>query len=189
MATPHSLHARTRWHPLPWAAATAVLLLPAIAMRFTREVNWTASDFVFAAVMVYGTCGLYELATRLSPDRGYRAGAAVAVLTGLMLVWIDLAVGIIDNENDPANLVFAGVLAVAAIGTVIARFRARGMALALAATAAAQAAAAVFAMFAGHDGKGFLAAGMFVPMWLASAWLFHGAARRTAMASPVRQAG
>jgi hypothetical protein len=188
MATPDTLHRRMRWHPLIWAAATAVLLLPAVAMRFTREVNWTASDFVFGGVMLYGTCALYELATRLSPNRWYRAGAAVAVLAGLMLVWIDLAVGIIDNENDPANLVFAGVLAVAAIGTVAARFRARGMAVALAATAAAQAAAAVFAMFAGHDGKGFFAAGMFVPMWLVSAWLFHEAARRGATAS-LRQAG
>ncbi|GAB6195931.1 hypothetical protein [Lysobacter xanthus] len=171
--------ARRNWHPLPWGLASALLLLPAVAMRFDTGVNWTGFDFAVAAVLLYGTCALYEVAARLSRDRMYRAGAAVAVVTGLLLVWVNLAVGIIGSERNPANLVFAVVLGIAAAGAIGARLRARGMAAVLAVTAFAQAVAAVYALVGGHDARGMAAAGMFVPMWLASAWLFDRAAKRT----------
>lgn len=184
MATP-APSPRSRRAPLAWIAATAVLLLPAIAMSLDADgVQWTALDFVVAAALLYGTCALYEVARRMSGDPWYRAGAAVAVVTGLLLVWVNLAVGIIDSERDIANLVFAGLLVVGAVGALAARLRASGMATALVATAMAQACAAVYAGFAGHDGKGLAAAGLFVPMWLASAWLFHRAARTTQRQAP-----
>lgn len=179
MATPApTAPHRTRASLVPWIAATVVLLLPALAMSLgTEGVTWTPFDFAVAAALLYGTCMLYEVARRMSSDRRYRAGAGVAVLTGLLLAWVNLAVGIIDSERDIANLVFAGVIAIAAIGAAIVRLRARGMATVMLVTAGAQAGAALFAGVAGHDGKGLAAAGLFVPMWLASAWLFHRAAR------------
>ena len=39
-----------------WSFAAGLLALPAIAMQFTDEVNWSGSDFVFAAIM-FGTVG------------------------------------------------------------------------------------------------------------------------------------
>ena len=36
---------------LGWGGVLALLALPAVAMRFTDEVRWTPSDFVFAAVV------------------------------------------------------------------------------------------------------------------------------------------
>ncbi|MGY3266746.1 hypothetical protein [Lysobacter sp. HA35] len=166
---------RNRLRPFVWGAATALLLLPAVAMRFDTGVDWTLPDFVVMGAMLYGACGVYEVATRMSRDRWYRAGAGMAVVTGFLLTWVTLAVGIIDSERDVANLVFPGVLLVGAIGAVSARLRAQGMASAMIAAAAAQSIAAAFAMFAGHDGKGGYAAAVFVPMWLASAWLFKRA--------------
>ena len=184
MATPApDLSPRIRWTPAAWIVATLVLLLPAIAMSAgANGVHWTALDFVTAGGLLYGTCVLYELARRMSRDPWYRAGAGVAVVTGLLLIWVNLAVGIIDSERDIANLVFAGVLLVGAVGAAVVRLRARGMAAVLLVTALAQAGAAVYALHAGHDGKGLAAAGMFVPMWLASAALFARAARRGAAA-------
>lgn len=38
------------------------------------------------------------------------------------------AVGIVGSEDNPANLMYGGVLAVGIVGAVIARFRAEGMA-------------------------------------------------------------
>ncbi|AXK73691.1 hypothetical protein DWG18_11865 [Lysobacter sp. TY2-98] len=145
----------------------------------TDGVTWTPSDFVVAGVMLYGACALYEVARRMSSDRWYRAGAGVAVLSSLLLVWVNLAVGIIDSERDAANLVFAGVLAIGAIGAAVVRLRAGGMATVLLLAATAQAGAAVYAGIAGHDGKDLAAAGLFVPMFLASAWLFRRAAAST----------
>ena len=40
------------WRIIGWGGAVALLAAPFIAMRFTTEVNWTASDFVFAAVLL-----------------------------------------------------------------------------------------------------------------------------------------
>ena len=55
-----------RWRVIGWGVAVGLLILPFIAMRFTGEVNWTASDFVFAAVLL-GSVGLgMEFAVRRS---------------------------------------------------------------------------------------------------------------------------
>ena len=69
----------------------------------------------------------------------------------LLLVWINLAVGIIGSENNPANLMYFGVIFVGVIGAGIARFRARGMARALFATAFAQALVPVIALLIGRS--------------------------------------
>ena len=55
-----------------------------------------------------------------------------------MLLWINGAVGLIGSEDNPANLMYGGVLAVGVIGAVIARLEPLGMARALFATALAQ---------------------------------------------------
>jgi hypothetical protein len=47
---------------------------------------------------------------------------------------MNLAVGIIGSEDNPANLMYGGVLAVGIIGAIIARFEPHGMARALVAT-------------------------------------------------------
>ncbi len=113
-----------------WSGA-AFLLLPAAAMRFTAEVNWTGSDFVFAAVLLFGSAGIVELAMRASSSLAYRAGAVVAVGTSFLTIWANAAVGMIGSEDNPYNLWFLGVITLALLGTLVARFRARGMALAM----------------------------------------------------------
>ena len=72
---------RNLWRIIGWGGAAALVMLPAVAMQFTSEVNWTPGDFGFAA-MLLGAFGLgVELAVRKSPDRFYRAGAAFALLS------------------------------------------------------------------------------------------------------------
>ncbi len=71
------------------------------------------------------------------------------MVAGFLLVWINLAVGIIGTENNRANLMFSGVLMVGAVGTLIARFQPQGMASALIATAVAQALIAVITLVFG----------------------------------------
>ncbi len=66
-----------------------------------------------------------------------RSAVGVALATAVILMWVNGAVGVIGSENNDANLMYFGVLAVGIIGAVIARFQPRGMALALFATALA----------------------------------------------------
>jgi len=138
MSTEKPLRARppVPWRTLGWGCAVILLALPFIAMRLQVEgVNWTASDFVFAA-LIFGVVGLLiELAVRASANTYYRAGVIVVVLAGLLLVWSNLAVGILGDEPNPANLMFFVVPLLAAGGSALARFRPRGMAWAMVAAA------------------------------------------------------
>jgi hypothetical protein len=93
--------------------------------------------------MLAVACGTYELAARMTGNSAYRAAVGVAVAAAFILVWMNLAVGIIGTEDNPANLMYGGVLAVGIIGALIARFQPDGMARALFATALAQALVAV----------------------------------------------
>ena len=158
-----------------WSLAAGLMALPLVAMRFTGEVNWTASDFVFAGVM-FSTVGLLiELTFRLSTDWAYRGGVAAALAGGFLTIWINGAVGIIGDEGHPANMMFSWVLAVGMIGAVLARFRAAGMGWAMLAVAAAQVTVAVIAFLLGLPFLGPITI-FFLAFWLTSAALFRRAA-------------
>ena len=112
-------------------AAGLILLLPLVAMRFSEEVAWDPADFAVAGGLLVGTGLLYEAAARRSGSVAYRAAAGVALAAAFLLVWLNLAVGIIGDEDNPANAMYIGVLAVGVVGALLARFRPRGMARAL----------------------------------------------------------
>lgn len=173
-----------RWRIAVWGTAAFLLLLPLVAMQFTDEVNWDETDFAVVGAMLAVACGTYELAARMTGNRAYRAAVGVAVAAAFILVWMNLAVGIIGTEDNPANLMFGGVLAVGIICAVSARFQPDGMARALVATALAQALVAVIALIAGSGSTGpswpgsiLFLTGIFAALWLISAWLFRKAAR------------
>jgi hypothetical protein len=163
------------WRLIGWSIPALLLLLPLIAMRFTSEVNWTVSDFIFAALL-FGSVGLaFELIVRTSVSLAYRLGGALALLAAFLIVWATGAVGMIGDEGDPYNLLFFGVIALALVGAVVARFRAEGMAYAMAAAAIAQLGISVVGMSTDLLGGVFSAA--FAGVWLLSAALFRKAAR------------
>jgi hypothetical protein len=164
------------WRLLMWGTAAGLLLLPAIAMQYTAEVNWGPEDFIVMGVLLAGACGIVELGAYLSRSPWYRLGFAVAVFAGFVTVWVNLAVGMIHSEDNFENLVFVGVLAIAAIGALIARFRAAGLVWAMVAAAVAQAACAVFAAVIDSLYVGFLVL-CFSGLWLVAAGLFWKAAR------------
>ncbi|MBS7458271.1 hypothetical protein [Coralloluteibacterium stylophorae] len=150
-------------------------MLPLVAMQAGDDVDWGPGDFLAAAVLLAAACGAIDLALRSTRGPCYLAGVALAAGTALALVWSNLAVGLIGSEDDPANLLFAAVLAIGLLGAVVARFDPPGMARALALTAGAQALVAVFALASGAGGASALAAAFVVP-WLAAAALFRRAA-------------
>lgn len=166
-----------------WGGAAVLLLLPLVAMRFTSEVNWTLGDFIVMGALLGGHGLVLELVTRKANSLAYRFGMTVAVVASFLLVWVNLAVGFLGDEGNPANLMFLGVIAVAAAGAVIARFEAAGMARAMLAAAAAQMLAGVVGYSAGWASPGsqgafevVMGAGLFTMIWLGSAWLFRKAA-------------
>ena len=117
-----------------------------------------------------------------TPITYYRLAIGVALATVLFLIWAIGALGIIGEGGRPDRM-YAGVLAVCAIGTLIARLRPRGMAVALLATALAHALVAVVALIAGlqHTEGASVAEilglnAMYAALFSLSAWLFRRAA-------------
>jgi hypothetical protein len=175
----------SRWRIAAWTAAALLLLLPLLAMQVSGEVAWGPADFAMAGVLIAGVGAAFELALRMNGNLAHRAAAAVALAAAFLLIWINLAVGIIGTEADPANLVYGGVLVLGIAGAAIARFRPHGMALALAAPALAQALAAIAALIAGF-GQAAMVTAIFIAPWLLSAWLFGLAARQREQAGATR---
>jgi hypothetical protein len=155
-------------------ATAFILLVPLVAMQFTDEVVWDVADFVVAAVLLLGAGLTYEMVARKAGHTAYRAAVGVAVATALLLAWMNLAVGIIGNEENPANLMYLAVLAVGVIGAFIARFEPDGMVRALVATALTQMLVAVITLVAGL-GFTLMLNGLFALLWVVSAALFRRA--------------
>jgi hypothetical protein len=172
------------WRVVGWGIAVALILTPLVAMQFTKEVNWTVGDFVFAAVMIGGVGLLFEFAVRASRSWAYRGGVAVGLATTFLLIWINGAVGIVGNEDNPVNLVFGVIILMALAGTIVARAKAKGMVRAMTVAGCAQAlvGVAVFARgIAAHEPPGafglLILIEFFAGLWFISAMLFGKAAR------------
>ena len=165
-------------------ATAFILLLPLLAMQFTDEVVWDWADFAVGGALLFAAGLMYELVARTIDKIVYRVAVGVAVVAALLLVWMNLAVGIIGSEDNLANLMYIGVLAVGIIGAIIARLQPHGMARALFMMALTQALVAVIALIAGWGSTApiwpwdiLILTGFFAALFLGSARLFRNAAR------------
>ena len=103
-----------------------LLLLPLVAMQVSDEVKWGPFDFALAGALLFGTALAFELAVRQVGQSRLPAGVrALALAAAFLLIWINLAVGIIGDEGEPANLLYVGVLAVGIGGATPGALRGR----------------------------------------------------------------
>jgi hypothetical protein len=123
------------WRIVGWGAAVVLLALPFVAMQFTADVSWTASDFIAFGIMLLMVGVPLEMVARASSNWSYRGAAALALFAMFVTIWANLAVGIVGSQDNPANQLFLVALLIGLSGAAIARFRAGGMALAMLATA------------------------------------------------------
>ena len=166
--------------PLSWGGALALLALPWVAMRFTDEIAWTGRDSALFGAMLLVACLAFEAVVRVARAPAYLVASLLAIGTAFLLVWANLAVGIVDEPEHPANLMFAMVLLVGGIGAAISRLRARGMAHVLSLMACLQVAAGGIGISMDtQTPRLFMLVLTLVctAAWLASAWLYHVAAR------------
>jgi hypothetical protein len=158
-----------------WSLAAALLAAPAIAMQFHASgVKWDLSDFLFAGVMFGIVGGLFELAARASRSLAYRAAVVLAVACAFLQIWINLAVGIIGNEDNPANLTYFVVVLIAITGSAVAMGRAQLMARAIIVALVAQVLFCALHLLDGHFTV--VIDLFFVALWLLSSSLFARAA-------------
>lgn len=164
----------------------SILMVPLLAMVFTDEVDWTLFDFVVMGSLLLGTGFSFVLISRNLDNVAYRAGVGTAAVTGFLLVWVTLAVGIIGSENHPANLLYGGVLAIGAAGAATSRFRPRGMSYTMFVTATAQLLVPVVAWIVWRPtlddppgmGGVFMLNAVFALLFTASGLMFRRVARK-----------
>lgn len=118
----------------------------------------------------------------------------MALAAAFILIWINLAVGIIGDEGDFANLMYVGVLAAGIIRAIITRGQPPGMARTLSVMAFAQALVPVIALLflkiapiSGPAGLIILVLNVsFIILFVGSALLFRRASgtRRPAEPTP-----
>jgi hypothetical protein len=169
-----------------WAsAAAAILLVPLIGMQLSDDVDWGLFDFLLMGALLAAVAIPYELAARTNVSGAYRAGLGLTLVSAFLLIWINGAVGVIGSEDNPANLLYAGVLVIALTGAMIARFRPIGMSRAVSAAGLAQLAVGAAALAGGWGDGGRSWPGdvigvtlVFTAAWLVAAALFRHAADR-----------
>jgi hypothetical protein len=123
----------------------------------------------------------------MQASTAYRFAVALALTAAFLIVWLNVAAGLIGIEDDdPANLLYLGVLAIGSVGSVIARFQPRAMSRALFATALAQALVGVIALELPNTASPVqivVLHAMFVAMFAGSAVLLRYAARKETLAA------
>jgi hypothetical protein len=161
------------WRLTGWGSLLALLVLPAMAMQMTSEVNWTVGDFVFAAILLSCLGGIAELAVRFTRHGALRIGYLLTGFTAFITCWSNAAVGII-GDDDTVNVFFFVMVAVGLVAGAFLRFRPASMRWIAVLLAIGQYAVGVAAliMMPGHAVEwGFLT--FFVLLWLAASWSFH----------------
>jgi len=74
-----------------------ILSIPLIAMQFTREVNWTFSDFLIMGILLFATAFTIDFVLKKFKTLKSRLILVVGILALLFLIWTELAVGIFGS--------------------------------------------------------------------------------------------
>lgn len=161
-----------------------LLLIPFVAMQFTDEVQWSAFDFLLMGALIFTTGMVLRLLLNKAGHLAYRLASIAALGTTFLLIWANLAVGLIGSGANLGNLMYMGVVAVVLVGSSLARFKAQGMERAMYGTIAAIVVLAAVALLTGmQDLPGssvneiVAVNGFFALLYLVAGLLFRHAAQ------------
>lgn len=74
-----------------------ILSIPLMAMQFTKEVNWTISDFLVMGILLFTTVFTIDFVLKKLKTLKSRLILIVGIVVLLALVWAELAVGIFGS--------------------------------------------------------------------------------------------
>lgn len=72
----------------------ALLSIPALGNIFSSEFDWTTSDFIIAAVLLFGTAFLIDMVQRVIKNTTYKIIVCGIMILLLLLTWVEMAVGL-----------------------------------------------------------------------------------------------
>jgi hypothetical protein len=124
-----------------------ILSVPLAAMQFTNEVDWSIFDFLIMGILIFSTGLSLVLVMKYAINMVYKVAMIMAFGTTFLLVWANLAVGLIGSGPHIGNLLYLAVYVIAIVGSIRSRFNSFGMERAMYATAVAMVAVAAIAIF------------------------------------------
>jgi hypothetical protein len=74
-----------------------LLLIPYVVGQVTGQFNWSRFDYIVAGVLLLGTGLAIEAVLRVVKKTSYRIALGLAILAMLVLVWIEVAVGLVGS--------------------------------------------------------------------------------------------
>ncbi|MCT2408141.1 hypothetical protein NZD88_11370 [Chryseobacterium antibioticum] len=80
-----------------YALPLVLLCIPLVGNIISKEVNWSATDFLIAGVLLFSTTFLINLVRHKIKKQSHRILICVFVLIVLALIWAELAVGIFGS--------------------------------------------------------------------------------------------
>jgi hypothetical protein len=104
-----------------------LLSLPLIAMQFTNEVRWGVGDFVVAGALIFTTGLVYVIVLRYATTIIGKVATGLAISTTFLMVWANLAVGLIGAGPHLGNLLYTAVVVVVIFGLYLSRFKPHGL--------------------------------------------------------------
>ncbi|MEC9251244.1 MAG: hypothetical protein VX501_11385 [Pseudomonadota bacterium] len=138
--------------------------------------NWDALDYMVALALLSASAAAYWIATRPARSVWHHLAVMIGAGGALLLLWMQLAVGLVGDGDHPINQAMGLVLVVSAIGALLSRFRASGMRTTLLVAAGTQmvlGALGFILLPAMYFSDIFLVTAFFSGLWTASAFLFH----------------
>lgn len=80
-----------------FAVPVLLLLLALLGNTFVKGWNWSVSDFLIAAVLLFGTAFFVNLVIRSKRKILSKLAICFVILLVLVLIWAELAVGIFGS--------------------------------------------------------------------------------------------
>lgn len=127
---------RSLWKT-PAIVTALIVMLPILGNHFVEDWHWDVRGFVLFGTIIFSLAFSFQFITRNIHTAAYRYALGLTLVFSFTVFWGNW-VQAADDVN-PAALAYLIVPVVGVIGAVIARFRAKGMSLALSAMAITQA--------------------------------------------------
>ncbi|MBB6333404.1 glucan phosphoethanolaminetransferase (alkaline phosphatase superfamily) [Chryseobacterium sediminis] len=80
-----------------YALPLVLLCIPLLGNLFSKEVNWSASDFLIAGTLLFTTAFLINLVRSKIKKQSKKVLICIFILLALSLIWVELAVGIFGS--------------------------------------------------------------------------------------------
>lgn len=110
----------------PLLATLIVLVIPLVGTFTVEGWNWDGFDFVVAGIVLFTAFFMIEFLAKKMRDIPSRVATGITVVTTLLIVWVNLAVGIIGDGNN-TSACYMLVVPVGFIGLALSRLKPQGL--------------------------------------------------------------